>query len=133
MSEIIKAFESKRSLLKGNGVSEEKIKDAEKQLGITFAPEYREYLQTYGIAAYDGHELTGITSSSRVNVVDVTLAERKKLDGKADNLYVIEETNYEGVVIWQAENGELFVSMQNKITMYMYSSLRGYILDKKDE
>ncbi len=128
MSRIIEIFESKKTLLAGNGATEDQVSNAENLLGLHFASEYREYLLRYGVAVYDGHELTGITSASRTNVVDVTLNERIKI--KTEKLYVIEDTNYDGIIIWQASEGSIYASAPNMSPTKIYDSLSDYVLQK---
>ena len=127
MSLIIDAFEAKTNLLTGEGVTEKLISEAEKELGLTFSKEYREYLSKYAIAAYNGHELTGITKSSRVNVVDVTKSERKNNPDIPKDLYVIEETDVEEMVIWQSGDGRVFCSSPNQTLSQLCDSLTEYI------
>lgn len=128
MANIIDALKSKISLLAGEGVSDTLIADAEKTLNLSFSSEYKEYLKTYGIAAYDGHELTGITKSPRVNVVDVTIDERERKPEIPANLYVIEETGVEEIVIWQSEDGKIFYSAPNQELTQLCDSFAEYVL-----
>ncbi len=102
-------FEGIADVLHGNGVSEADICDAEKKLGVQFAEDYRKYLSDYGIAAANGHELTGITRSSRVNVVYVTENERKVCDLQdIHNMYVVEQAGIDGIIIWQSSDGKIW-------------------------
>ncbi len=127
MSKIIDVFESKANLLVGDGVSEKEIIEAEKVLKLSFSDEYRDYLRKYAVAAYNGHELTGITKSPRVNVVDVTLNERKNNPDIPAELYVIEQTDVEEIVIWQSGNGQVFCSSPNQGLTQLCNSLADYI------
>jgi hypothetical protein len=52
-------------------------KDAEKKLSVRFASEYADYLELFGIAAVNGHELTGLSSSALTNVIEVTKEEKR--------------------------------------------------------
>ena len=97
----------------GKGGDEETIIAYENALGTRFAPDYREYLKEIGLACFDGKELTGISKTSRLNVVDVTKEEREMNDGIPADFYVIEETCYDGIVIWQASNGFVFKTTPN--------------------
>lgn len=128
MSIIINALKAKTDLLAGEGVSEKMIDEAEKALNLSFSGEYREYLREYAIAAYGGHELTGITKSPRVNVVDVTKAERKSNPDIPADLYVIEQTDVEEIVIWQSSNGVIFYSGPNHALTQLCNSLTEYIM-----
>ena len=127
MSKLIEAFEAKHNLLVGNGTSDDVIDEAENQLGVTFSDEYKEYLQKYGIAAYSGHELTGISKTARLNVVDVTRVERERNKDIPDNLYVIEQTNVEDIVVWQSNDGTIYYSSPNKPITLLFESLEDYI------
>ena len=127
MSKLIEAFEAKHNLLVGNGTSDDVIDEAENQLGVTFSDEYKEYLKKYSIAAYGGHELTGISKTSRLNVVDVTRVERERNKDIPDNLYVIEQTNVEDIVIWQSNEGTIYYSSPNKPITVLFESLEEYI------
>ncbi len=126
MSKIIDVLEAKRRFLSGDGVSDKEIKEAEKRLGVKFNSEYVEYLSKYGVGAYSGHELTGITSSDRVNVVAVTLKYRNKIEG-TEKFYVIEDTGIEEMIIWQAESGEIFRTVPNAKCKKIADSLSEYI------
>lgn len=127
MATIIDAFKSKNNLLSGEGVSETLITNAEKALNLSFSKEYKDYLKTYGIVAYDGHELTGLTKSPRVNVVDVTNVQRKNNPKIPIDLYVIEETDVEEIVIWQSADGEIFYSGPNHNLTKLCNSLAEYV------
>ena len=61
-----------------NGRTDAEIAEAEKELEIKFAKDYHEYLKKIGIACFDGHELTGLTNTDRLNVVSVTKELRKQ-------------------------------------------------------
>lgn len=127
MSALTNAFMSRKSFLHGKGVTSEQIAEAENQLGLSFSDEYREYLTAYGIAAYDGHELTGITKSDRLNVVAVTAEARKNQSGIPDNFYVIEGVGIEELVIWQNEQGEIYGCAPNFKLEKISNSLHDYI------
>ena len=122
MSEL---FIDESSLLAGSGVPEKEIEEAEKKLGLKFSDEYREYLLHYGIAAYRGHELTGLTKSTRVNVANVTTEERKP--GIPDNLYVVECTNVEEIIIWQSATGEIYASSPNMKLTKINDTLKDFL------
>lgn len=128
MTSIIGALESRKRFLSGKGISADSINDAEKALGLSFSDEYREYLLKFGIAAYSGHELTGISKSERTNVVNVTLKARKRYPEIPLNLYVIEETNVEEVVIWQSDTGSMFYSAPNLPLTKLCNTLCEYVL-----
>ena len=108
MSDIITVLNQLEEFDFMNGASEEDIVKAETALGLKFAPDYRRYLSEYGRASGDGHELTGIVKSPRLNVVDVTMRMRKKFKNIPADAYVLEELGIDGIVIFQALNGTVY-------------------------
>lgn len=71
-----------------NGRSEEEIEQAEMALRVSFAKDYRLYLEEIGLAFFDGHELTGLTNTARLNVIDVTKEYREELGNMVSSWYV---------------------------------------------
>ncbi|WP_165043746.1 SMI1/KNR4 family protein [Adlercreutzia sp. ZJ138] len=110
-----------------NGASVEDIKSAEQKLGLTFSSEYREYLEAFGDASANGHELTGISESIRINVVSVTEAERLRNPGVPTNLYVVEQARVDRIAIWQDEHGAIFQTMPGSKPEKVCESLSEYI------
>lgn len=99
------------------GVSESEIEHAERVLGVLFAKEYKEYLLQCGVATANGHEFTGICNSKRLNVVDVTILERKSVKLYPEKTYVVEQTHVDGTVIWQGEDGIIYITQNyNEVT-----------------
>ena len=127
MSAIIEAFTSTSSFLSGEGVSQDRIMQAEAELRLQFSDEYREYLSLWGIAAFDGHELTGITESCRLDVVTATTKAKKRYPMLPANLYVIEETNIEEVIVLQDTTGTIYGIGPNHQLEVIDSSLSDYI------
>lgn len=127
MENIIDMLKGKDNFCSMKGVTEEEIKAAEHTLGLTFAKDYRAYLQTFGLASFQGHELTGIIKSPRLSVLAQTAAERSNNPHVPDDLYVIEITNIDGIVIWQKSTGEIFKTVFNSAPMLIYKSLADYI------
>ena len=109
------------------GVSSEQTASAEKALALCFADDYREYLFNFGIASAGGHEFTGICNSKRLNVVDVTLAERSITPGIPHDWYVLEEANIDGIVIWQNSRGEVFQTQPGRRPVKIAESLCDYL------
>lgn len=126
MSDIIATLKNAPEYIGGNGRTDAEIESAEKLLGVEFAPDYKCYLKEIGLACFDGHELTGICKSSRLNVVDVSLSQRE-LFPNARSWYVVEETNIDEIVIWQAPSGELYQTASGSMCRRICSSLAEYI------
>ena len=128
MSGIVDTLSKMEGLLSGKGVQDNIINDAEEKLGLKFSKEYRQYLLSFGVAAVNGHELTGLGSSSRVNVVDVTLSQRSRCNVD-DSLYVIEEANVDKAVYWQNMSGKVYITVGASEPKQIADSLISFISD----
>ena len=110
-----------------NGRTEKEIDKAEKVLGISFAKDYREYLKEIGLACFDGHELTGLTKTDRLNVVSVTRQHREQIGRDVSSWYVIEEAGIDGIVLWQSSDGTVYETAPNSKSKKIAKSLAEYI------
>ena len=86
------------------------IESAEQKLSLKFNRDYKECLMQFGQFSIYGHEFTGLTKTLRLNIVEVTKDERSKNNFIPKDLYVIEQTHIDDIVIWQNEQGEIFLS-----------------------
>ena len=127
MGNIIKVIKDLPDVLTGNGVDESSIFEAEKNLSIEFSEEYKTYLKNFGIAACDGHELTGISKSKRTNVTDVTINNRKRSPHDMSDYYVIEESGIDDIVVWQKTNGIIYTTSYDSDVKELYKSLEEYL------
>ena len=66
MENIIEVLRSSDDLFAGKGASKEQIDEASKALGLAFAEDYLMYLQEFGLAFVNGHELTGILQAAHI-------------------------------------------------------------------
>lgn len=123
--EVIK--NSSDDLLTLKGATDEEICSAEDKLGLKFSDEYREYLKAFGIASWDGIELTGICKSKHQNVVDNTLYYRTNNNRVGNGLYVIRTLGIDGIVIWQNENGQIFQTAHQGEPVKCAESMMDYI------
>ena len=126
MENIIDVLRSMPDYIGSNGRSQEEIELAEKMLGVTFAKDYRKYLEEIGLACFCGHELTGLTKTERLNVVSVTKEQRELFGKSASTWYVIEETNIYGIVIWQGADGSVYETAHNSKVRKVADSLSEY-------
>jgi hypothetical protein len=108
MRETTDLIEKKFKLYKTKGASNELIAEAERQLGLSFANDYKEYLSEFGAISFGSTELTGLNIDGYANVVTVTLKEiqRNKLFPK-DSI-VLENIGMEGLLMLQNESGEVY-------------------------
>ena len=126
MGSIISIMEQKENLLHGNGALEEEISQAEEALGLSFSKDYREYLLAYGIAAFDGHEFTGISKSARLSVVEVTKRSWEICPWVEKDLYVLEE-GMDGIIVWQKGTGEVYSSGMTETLKKEGDTLEAYL------
>ena len=126
MADILKALSQKKYFHSLAGASEEQIDGAEKDLGVKFDLDYRKILCNYGTVSFDGHEIVGICSFRRLNVVDVTNEERKDNDNIKAGYYVIERSNIDGNIIWQNSSGAIYRAQRGMLPVKIYDSLAQY-------
>lgn len=126
MSQFVNKLKKFDDFIELGGVSQDEINRTENILGVKFAEEYIEYLLECGVASADGHEFTGICKSKRLNVVDVTKEELAKVEDFPEGAYVVEQAHIDGVVIWQIQDGTIYMS-QNKKVQWVSNSLYDYI------
>jgi len=124
---IIDVLKEKKDLRFLAGVSENRILDAEKKLGVKFSEEYRIFLSMFGVALFDGHEIIGLCSSDRLNVDVVTLQQRELQCNIPKTWYVIEEKNIDDVVVWQTSDGTIYQSMPGGTPHKISNSLCEYV------
>ena len=127
MKNIVDKLKRKDCFCSLKGVAEEEIREAEQALGLTFAKEYADYLRAFGLASFQGHELTGIIKSPRLNVVTQTVLGKEANPRVSDDFYVIETANIDGIVIWQKSSGEIFETVFDSGPVLICESLGDYI------
>ena len=127
MSALTQKMSSMKSFKTRTPATEAQIKCAEEELGLTFAKEYSEYLAEFGCASFYGHELTGISNSARLNVVQVTAELRTIIEGIPCDWYVIEEANIDGISVWQNSKGIIYSMIPNCTAKKIADSILEYI------
>jgi hypothetical protein len=128
MNDIIAAIGGLKGLVSLHGASKNAIASAEQALRLSFAADYRAYLEKYGLISARHIEITGLTESKRLNVVDVTLAARQN-NQLPPEMYVVEDTGIEGILILQNGKGEVY-EFQNQRIKKIFNSLSDYLLSK---
>lgn len=126
MSSIINTIESfKRKRFTGS-VSSELIVNAETELGTCIAPEYKEVLQEYGSLCIKGEEFLGIDCNN-YDIVKATKEARENDKNFPLDVYVVENTAIDGILIVQNNACELFSYQPNGKLQYLASSLEEYL------
>ena len=126
MEKIISTIEKLENLRYLEPATNEQIDIAQKQLGLHFSEEFRQYIQQYGAISAKGVELTGITASPRLSVVEVTKSERE-LNKIPNDLYVVEDKGIDGGVLLQSSSGEIYELSQNAKIQKKYNSICDYL------
>lgn len=124
---IIDVIKSLEDIISTGGVSEQDIIKAEQELNVSFSAEYKTFLAEFGSVLADDVEIVGIAKAKNRNVVEVTKREREFNKEIPKNLYVVENTGIEGIIIWQDENGMIFQSGPNKYPEKISNSLAEYL------
>jgi hypothetical protein len=132
MSDIIQTIQALPELISLKPAPASEISDAERQLGLRFADEYKEYVGAFGAILADGVELTGIAKAESRNVVAVTERERTLNPDVPGDLYVVENTGIDGVIVWQNEKGLVFRTAPHMPPMEIAGSLAEYIASALD-
>ncbi len=128
MSKIIEIVNTLPELLPLKPATAVQIIDAELQLRVSFADEYKEYLANFGAIMADGVELTGIAKAEYRNVVSVTKKERGLNPNIPNTLYVVEDTHIDGIIIWQDTQGLIYKSHPESEPCKIAESLGDYLL-----
>lgn len=127
MTNIVDTIRSLPMLEQMGGVSRSDIVDAELQLRTSFSEEYKDYLLTFGAISAKSIELTGIIKAEYLNVVAVTKQEWELNVNVPHNMYVIENTYIDGIIIWQSTSGEIFKTTPGSAPKMIAPSLNVYI------
>ena len=108
MKTIVDLLRAQPAFISAKAPTAQKVTQAEKALGVTFAADYRDYVAALGVASYEGHELTGVCPFPRLSVVLVTQQERAANPAIPSAWYVLEQTNIDDLVIWQDASGAVY-------------------------
>lgn len=130
MENIIQVVKSLPDLLPLKPATAIQIAEAELQLGVSFADEYKEYLASFGAIIADGIELSGIANSEYRNVVSLTKKEWELNPKMPRTMYVVENTCVDGIIIWQDINGVIYQSSPVTEPKQIAASLADYILNR---
>lgn len=107
--------------------SPESVAEAEHSLGLQFAADYKTYVQQFGAISACGIELTGVTTSRRLNVVAVTKRNRAMNGNIPPHMYVIEDMSIDGLVVLQDASGAVYSASPNGTPSKVFESLSAYV------
>lgn len=129
MHNLIKKIEEKFKVYKTKGASDELIAEAERQLNLSFADDYKEYLSLFGAISFGSTELTGLNIDSYANVVSVTVKEVQRNKSFPKGFIVLENTGMEGLLMLQKNDGEVYewIDGEKRAT---FPNLKAYLENK---
>ncbi len=131
MLEMIKKIQEAEDYASLGAASDEQIADAENELKLKFAEDYKEYLRAFGAATFCGKELTGICSSERLSVISVTQRARGFYRSFPDDAYVVEEMLFDHFLIIQKADGSVFSYGPDETEKLIASSLSMYLFPQE--
>lgn len=127
MTDICDVISNMEAFHARKAVQLDEIDAAERELNLKFNEDYKKCLTKFGQFSICNHEFTGITKTLRLNVVEITKEERVKNPLIPNNLYVLEQTHIDDIVIWQNEEGNIFQSSFYCLPYKIADSLFEYI------
>lgn len=113
--------------------SKNDVLKAEAALGLSLAEEYKDYVLSYGVITAKKVDITGVCESKRLSVVDVTLEEKNFNSDIPADMYVIESTGIEGIVILQDSLGSIYRLNPGRKPEKIFDCLADYLLDLQKE
>lgn len=132
MSKIVEIIRSLPELLPLKPASDKQITEAELEMRVIFAEEYKEYLSEFGAVMADGIELSGIAKSKHRNVTILTKQEWELNKKVPHNMYVIENTGIDGIIIWQDSKGIVYKTHPGTEPVKIAESMSEYIVGLKN-
>ena len=127
MTNLKNLLKNAKPFMCGEPASESDIRFCESRLGIAFSKDFSDYLREFGWIAFLGHELTGISTDVRLNVVDVTMRTRSLVDNMPSDLYISEELN-DDVYYCQKHNGAIYKMNIDGSLIFEFDSLEQFII-----
>lgn len=103
------------------------VSEAEQALGLRFAPDYKAYVLQFGAISACGIELTGVTTSRRLDVVAVTKRNRVMNGNIPPNMYVVEDMAIDGLLILQDATGAVYSAPPHVVPCKVFDSLTDYV------
>lgn len=112
--------------------SADDIRQAERELNLFFAEEYKAYLSAFGAAWSDIIALSGIIDDEEYSVVELTKAVKAIVPNVPKDFYVIEDVGVDGLVIWQNVTGAVYQSVPNCPPVKIFDSLSDFLAHQMD-
>ncbi len=133
MDELLNLIRSADDFCSMSGVSPSQVEQAEQELGLAFADDYKAYILTFGAASFDGREMTGICKSDRLCVSSVTKRARDFYPQLPKDMYVIEEMQFDHILTLQDSTGAVFSYGPADEAKRIAASLMEYLFPNRPE
>ena len=133
MLEMINRIKEAADYASLGAASKEQIAEAETELQLSFAEDYKEYLSVFGVATFCGKELTGICASERLSVIAVTQHARSFYKSFPDDAYVIEDMLFDHFLVIQKANGSVLNFGPNESEELIADSLSLYLFPQESQ
>ena len=133
MSKILTVIRELKNLRSLKPASLTDVLASECALGLDFAEEYKEYVLAYGVITAKRVDITGVSEFPRLNVVEVTRKDREANPDLPDNMYVIENTGLDGLIITQDETGAVYAVTAGQAPKKIFDSLADYLTDRQKD
>ena len=124
ITDTIQRFDGLRSL---GAVCASDIEKAEKELAVSFSPEYKEYTAAFGAVSFGGREFTGVVKPVSLDVVVVTKAARSITPDAKPDWYIVMDPHFDGIMIWQSGEGCIYQTEPGKEPRKIAESLEAYM------
>ncbi|MCW9699522.1 MULTISPECIES: SMI1/KNR4 family protein [unclassified Avibacterium] len=133
MKELANKFVAKGAIIRP--ANENEILSAERQLGIKFSSEYRDFLSSFGILSYNSDEIygLGVSTDYYLNILNL-LKEFKEYNVNipnnhiplldiGDGQYYIYDNNDGKIYVWSASSNSIIKNKQNSLTEFLLDIL----------
>jgi len=121
-----KIFENKK-LFSTGGVPLSEVKNAEKELAVSFPEEYKELLVEYGAISVGTHEIAALGVDGYLNVVELTKEERQLApNNDLEEYIVIQNIGSEGLLIVLDSEGNVYEYVNGQFK-HIYKDFFSYL------
>jgi len=127
MSNIISVLKKLPGMEYLSPANEQDIKNAEANLNLKFADEYKEYLSSFGFVFSDIIAVSGICDDEDYEVVALTNKLRLINRHIPLDFYAIEDVGVDGLVIWQNQTGAIYQSVPHLEPVLIFNNLSDFL------
>lgn len=115
MSRIVDKIQKIPDVSAIKGCTQEQINEAQKELGITFPPEYIDYVRQFGCIDFGATEWTGLNIEGRLNTVYATKQEMDVNPDFPKGFFVLENLGIDAKKIVVDTDGKVYILQYDKL------------------